>query len=302
MPAELNDIKGFFKGEFNNQMFDAIIEPIKDALLSAFGSIQTWFEKNFNIIQEFIGDEIIGPLNEGVNYIKQLPDFIKNESNFIKDTLENTFVDLGNSIKDDIVSQVDTLRSDMEELGGTVTGSFQEIGVGLESTFIDLGNTLYNGVEGIGDQLEGTFVGVFDSMINTFETIGDDLTSVFGTVFDVIIEIGLWLWACIQYIINCFTCVAYYAQKIFSSFCVIFYIFRLVMLIIWGFILAFLYMINKPDWAGSIMNGINKINDFFLDITKPFYNGGIDIIAFFYPEDCYDCGFSFSDFPAPPPF
>jgi hypothetical protein len=209
---------------------------------------------------------------------------------------------MGNSIKEDIVSQVDNVRSDMENLGETVTGSFTEIAGGLEGTFVYLGNTLYNGVEGIGNQLEDTFVGVFDSMINTFMALGDDLTSVFYTIFDVIIEIGLWLWACIQYLINCFTCIAYYVQKIFSSFCVVFYIFRLIMLIIWGFILAFLYMINKPDWAGSIMNGIYKANEFFLNITKPFYNDGIDIIAFFYPEDCYDCGFSFSDFPEPPPF
>ena len=263
MPAELDDIKGFFEGDFNDQMFDAIIEPIKDALLSAFGSIQTWFEKNFNIIKNFIGDEVIGPLNDGVNYIKQLPDFIKSESNFVKDTLENKFVEVGNSIKEDIMTQVENARSDMENLGETVTGSFQEIATGLEGTFVDLGNTLYNGIDGIGNQLEETFVGVFDSMIDTFETIGDDLTNVFDTVFSAIIQIGLWLWECIQYIINCFTCVAYYAQKIFSSFCVIFYIFRLVMLIIWGFILAFLYMINKPDWAGSIMNGIYNANEFF---------------------------------------
>jgi hypothetical protein len=282
-----------------------IKDSLEESILSAYSSTQTFFEKKFKTIEKGFIDDIIGPVNEGLKYTKQLPNFIKNEFgsmlNEIK-KIDDRFVSFGNSIKQDLQSQVQNIKDDMINIGDTVTDSFKDIGGGLEDTFVNLGNTLYNGVEGIGNQLEDTFVGVFESMISTFITLGDDLTNVFGTVFDGIIKIGLWFWECIQYMINCFTCVAYYAQKIFTSSCIIFYIFRLIMLIIWGFFLAFLYMINKPDWAGIIMNGIYKINDFFLDITEPFYDGGIDIIGFFYPEHCYDCGFSFSDFPPPPSF
>jgi Flp pilus assembly pilin Flp len=297
-----DDINTFFNGGYNGQMYDSIIEPIKDALLTAFSSIQTWLDKEFNTITDFIDNEIVGPINEGVNYIKQLPDYITHEANFIKDSIENTFVDLGNSIKDDVVNQVDGLRDDMVNLGDTVTGSFNDIAGNLENTFEDIGNTLYNGIDGIGSQLEGTFYGIFESLVSTFEALGDDLTNIFGIFYNDIIAIGLWLWSCIQYLINCFTCIAYYVQKIFTSFCIIFYIIRLFLLIIWGFVLAFFYLIQKPGWAENILDGIYKANEFILDLTKPIYEGGIDIIGFFYPEECYDCGFSFSDFPAAPPF
>jgi Flp pilus assembly pilin Flp len=298
----IEDAGNFFNGGYNGDMYDAIIGPIKDAILSTFSSIYTWLEKEFNTITDFIDHEIVGPLNEGVNYIKQIPDYITHEANFIKDSLENTFVDLGNSIKDDVVNQADGLRNEMLNLGDTVTGSFNDIAGNLENTFEEIGNTLFNGIDGIGKQLEDTFNGIFESLVSTFETLGDDLTNIFGVFYNDIIAIGLWFWTCIQYLINCFTCVAYYAQKTFTSSCIIFYIIRLFLLILWGIVLAFLYLINKPDWAEKILNGIYNANEFILDITKPMYNGGIDIVGFLYPEECYDCGFSFSDFPSPPSF
>jgi len=297
----VDTVTNFFNGGNNDDMWNAIIDPLKDFVLSAFNSFQSWIEKEFHTITDFVDNEIVGPLNEGVNYIKQLPDYITHEANFVKDSIENTFVDLGNSIKDDIVNQVDGLRDEMGNIGDTITGSFTEIAGNLENTFEDIGNTLYNGVDGIGKQIEGTFEGVFTSLIDTFLTLGDDLTNIFEIFYNDVISIGLWFWSCIQYLINCFTCFAYYAQKIFS-FCIISYIVRLFLLIIWGFVLAFLYLIKQQAWASSILDSIYTANEYILDLTKPIYEGGIDIVNFFYPPECYDCGFSFSDFPSAPSF
>ena len=68
-----DELNTFFNGGYSNQMYDSIIGPIKDALLTAFSSVYTWLEKEFNTITDFIDNEIVGTLNEGVNYIKQLP-------------------------------------------------------------------------------------------------------------------------------------------------------------------------------------------------------------------------------------
>jgi phage-related minor tail protein len=283
-------------GKLITRAFDTFEDWIKDTWASALSEIN----KGFDFVKNGIND-MAGPLDEIGNFIENLPNFIRDELTSGLNILGDKFTEVGNDIKRDIMEEVNIVHDGLNDFGNKAMGSINELGDSLEDTFTGIGNTLFNGIEGISDQVKGTFEGVIDTVITTFVKLGDDMKNVFEGVFEKFIEVIYWLWECIQYIINCFTCIAFFVQRIFSL-CIFSYIFRLIILIIWGIILAFLYIIQQSQWAENVVSFIYDANDFIDRNSTIIYPDGINIIKFVYPDSCYDCGFSFSAFPAPPSF
>jgi len=219
-----------------------------------------------------LGDTLGDTLNsigDTLDPFKKLLDEITDVFNKAFDPVKKTLEKIPQEILDKLTEVLDPIKETLEKIP-------QEIEDNANKLFHDLVDVLEKYVE----QIEKRFTKIFD-LIQKF-------IKVFFQFLTFMRDFALYLG-------NAFYCAGFYIKNLFSI-CILYYIFRLFVLIVYG-ITTFFFWLFGIQWVEKwISDGLSSLNQIFLKITTAF-GTPINIEEAFYPPECYDCEFSFGNFP-----
>jgi hypothetical protein len=256
-------------------------------------------------------DDAISPLIDEVN---EFGETIENSFESVTRKIENGFSSVKDAVKDqitsvgeDIVGEVTSFAYEVKDATSNALDStmnaFTQFGGLMSFGFSELQTQVKQGANILDDNMKKYAHDLARYLSIPFYAIEDKIMA----FVDFVLKLGTFLMTFFNfirdffaYIGGVFVCVGFFVEKFFST-CILYYILRLVLIIIYG-VLAFFFWIFGLGWLEDLMfDMLVFLNTLIFNITKAV-GEPIDIIQDFYPAECYDCGFSFNDIPPFPKF